>query len=112
MAVPRGWRGTHRSSPRARDPERPCLTRRAVFHTENRFSRVFPRSGLASRVQLFTPPTLAAASANPLHRHRPLHVGSPQNRDGVQLGQEAGSRKYPTLSGSGCQPPRILAFTS
>ena len=64
-----------------------------VFHTENQFSRVFPRSRLASLVSLFIFPWLLATSwPNPLPSHCFLHL---KPGSGRAAGQKAGSRKCP-----------------
>lgn len=115
MAVPRGQRGTRRN-PQAQK----TLPHPLVFHAKNQFSRVFPRSGLASPVSLFIFPWLPAASwPNPPHPHRLLHLGllSRLKWEGSWdgMGQEAGSRKYPhpvVWMQRPTDPPCILAFTS
>lgn len=75
----------------ARKLKRPrkTLLHQSVFHTENQFSRVFPRSGLASLVVVCIFPWPPAASRpNPLLPHRLSHLGlpSPRRREGSWAG--------------------------
>lgn len=83
MGPPWEWlspqdRGEHATACKRERPQKTPL-HPSVFHTENRFSRVFPRSGLASLgCYSFIPPWPPAASwPNPLHPHSLFSLGPP-----------------------------------